>query len=894
MKKLLALVLAMVMTLGLATVGASAAAYTDAADIDYTEAVDVMSALKVLDGQNGAFNPNGVLTREQGAKIIAYMILGKSAADGLTTAKSSFADVAPERWSAGSIEYCVSTKIVGGAGKDANGNDVFNPEAELTGYAFAKMCLVALGYNPNYESFVGGDWAINVAKCAADAGLDKNLAGLVMSDGITRQQAAQMALNTEKATMVEYDNPINVKGSDGMEVVVGAKREKVQAASYNYKWTNTDSTTNEDGAYVQFVERYNQSPQVKMTADFDDFGSPANYWRQGNANIGKYAKTATVTYTAAVKGGVVYSDLGGSSIDFANMVRNGTAGTNRVNLWVDGNKEDLTAAPNAANVYDKDLAAVIKSGNTTDNLPGSGNGVKTEIFYNRADNTLDIIQTRTYLVKALAAYDATRKNITVSVANLAGATATGQTALGTLATISGTDFPVVEGAAKDTYFYITFAVDGTKASVKTVTPVAADRFVSGATISAISSSSMTADGQSYSKAKAFASGANTAWDTANFTLQSTKYDLILDPNGYVLTTAQTTASTEYKDKYIYVWNAGSLGLSAQAEIIKMDGSAATVTVSKTKTTAGTATAVTAAKTYARDDANLVLGKTTYGASDGYLFSKAFYTYSLNDDNTYTLTYVGGNPVAADISKNAPQQNAWTGAANSKTAFVVNGTPSNTSNLSAYLGIANFPGATVTNGVYVAVGNTVAAVYVEGTATNSSTDKFVYLFSGATKAQDSATSSPYLLFDAFIDGAKSADKISVVDGATAGLYKVSYNSKGRLVADNTTKVGNADGQLANSYAVAVNVYLTAGNGNITLVDYDGAAKGNGVYTLASDVEFYYVDNYNTGDSVTYTDTAAAASRTKGGAYMIAVMQKSTSDASISKVWIITNNNDGNVF
>ncbi|MBQ9720649.1 MAG: S-layer homology domain-containing protein, partial [Oscillospiraceae bacterium] len=69
MKKLLALVLAMVMTLGLATVG-TGAAYSDAADIDYTEAVDVMTAIEVFDGMDGAFQPDGTLTREQAAKII--------------------------------------------------------------------------------------------------------------------------------------------------------------------------------------------------------------------------------------------------------------------------------------------------------------------------------------------------------------------------------------------------------------------------------------------------------------------------------------------------------------------------------------------------------------------------------------------------------------------------------------------------------------------------------------------------------------------------------------------------------------------------------------------------------------------------------------------------------
>ena len=63
MKKLLALVLALVMTLGLATVGANAATtkYADADSIEYKEAVDVMSAIGVLEGDEGGFRPSDTL-----------------------------------------------------------------------------------------------------------------------------------------------------------------------------------------------------------------------------------------------------------------------------------------------------------------------------------------------------------------------------------------------------------------------------------------------------------------------------------------------------------------------------------------------------------------------------------------------------------------------------------------------------------------------------------------------------------------------------------------------------------------------------------------------------------------------------------------------------------------
>ena len=64
MKKFLSLVLALVMTMSLVTVGAGAKDFTDDDKINYEEAVAVMSEVKVLDGYtDGSFKPQGELTR---------------------------------------------------------------------------------------------------------------------------------------------------------------------------------------------------------------------------------------------------------------------------------------------------------------------------------------------------------------------------------------------------------------------------------------------------------------------------------------------------------------------------------------------------------------------------------------------------------------------------------------------------------------------------------------------------------------------------------------------------------------------------------------------------------------------------------------------------------------
>ena len=71
MKKLLALVLALVMSMSLVTI--SNAAFKDADKIDYKEAVDVMNAVGVFIGdEKGNFNAKENLTREQAAAEVGF------------------------------------------------------------------------------------------------------------------------------------------------------------------------------------------------------------------------------------------------------------------------------------------------------------------------------------------------------------------------------------------------------------------------------------------------------------------------------------------------------------------------------------------------------------------------------------------------------------------------------------------------------------------------------------------------------------------------------------------------------------------------------------------------------------------------------------------------------
>ena len=231
LKKVLSLSLALVMLLGMMVVGAGAATtFNDLKDKDevsenYAEAVDLLTALGVLEGnENDEFMPTGTLTREAAAKIVAYLALGVDAAEKLSVTSAPFKDVAANRWSAGYIAYCANVGIIDGDGKGS-----FYPTQTVTGYQFTKMLLGVLGYGVKDE-YVGTNWALNVAKDGVTVGLFSRLSN-VSNTAATREEAAQLAFNALKANMVTYSELFGTYSAYapgiGNQQLLGTKAAKV-------------------------------------------------------------------------------------------------------------------------------------------------------------------------------------------------------------------------------------------------------------------------------------------------------------------------------------------------------------------------------------------------------------------------------------------------------------------------------------------------------------------------------------------------------------------------------------------------------------------------------------------------------------------------------------------
>ena len=193
LKRLLSLVVVMALlcALPLTVSAAGADNYTDSGDITYTEAVDVLTGIGVLQGlTDGSYGPDHTMTRAEAAKIIAYLLLGDSA-ENLSAVTAPFDDVAADHWAAGYIAYCANAGIING-----NGAGSFLPDQEVTAYQFGKMLLTAVGYGVNGE-YTGSGWEIAVASDASALGIYDGLVGsLAGSQPMTRDEMALYAFNT--------------------------------------------------------------------------------------------------------------------------------------------------------------------------------------------------------------------------------------------------------------------------------------------------------------------------------------------------------------------------------------------------------------------------------------------------------------------------------------------------------------------------------------------------------------------------------------------------------------------------------------------------------------------------------------------------------------------------
>ena len=275
MKKLLAMVLALVMTLSLAV---SASAFKDDKDIsaDYAEAVAVLDGMGVFKGyEDGSFKPTGDITRAEVATIIYRIYTGdvaKSDKSGMYATYNKFSDMAGASWAAGYIGYCANAELVKGYP-----DGTFKPSGKITGYEVLAMILRAVGYDKNGE-FSGADWALNVAKYAEQLGILKNVAKTTnLGAPASRELVAELLFQAIQVPTVTYTAAF---GYQDVSLTADKKTDKYVKANSSLGYKNF---------------------KLVSGGDSDNWGRPVTVWAKDANDNGEYdAKKDTTVYATVV------------------------------------------------------------------------------------------------------------------------------------------------------------------------------------------------------------------------------------------------------------------------------------------------------------------------------------------------------------------------------------------------------------------------------------------------------------------------------------------------------------------------------------------------------------------------------------------------------------------
>ena len=522
MKKFLSLVLALVMTMSLVTVSAGAKDFTDNSKINYEEAVEVMSTLGVVGGYtDGSFNPQGTLTRGAAAKIICNLILGTTTADALTADAAPYKDVATTNVFAPYIAYCAKEGIISGY---ADGT--FRPANTLTGYAFMKMLLGALGLQADKEGYTGPNWSISVAKRALskDVALDNGLKGEFNgAKAATREEACLYALNMLKAGTFSYPNDNTV--------IVG----NVSVS------TSAKAVQDKNKPYYETVFK-----NLFAHSTSDAFGRPATRWDYKGVKIGTYAKTPDLTYVGSVKVNDIYADLNMSTKDTT------------ANLYVNGESFDT-----ATNGKDAATFTVSKANDTKlDKLGGTadkiGKGTLIEVYRNDDNNHVDVIAMSVYAGKITDVKDATSKKDAYVVVD-------------TDSTIADfNDEYETEAFAEDDVVAFTYA-DG---EIQTMYKMES---VSGELTKKVIEKSLTIGDTTYEYGKEYTFNGTSEAGLSN----KSSYDVYVDANGFALYIEETGANVSDYALLLNINGDATNWINGnRAKLVFADGSVKTVDTDK--------------------------------------------------------------------------------------------------------------------------------------------------------------------------------------------------------------------------------------------------------------------------------------------------------------------------
>ena len=700
LKKVLSLVLALAMALSLMTVAFAkeASDYVDYDEITNKEAVEVLTALNVIDGMgNDTFQPNGTLTRAQMAKMITIISLGNVDPSAFLGTVTDLKDI-NGHWGEAYIKYCYSQGIISG-----RGNGIFDPNANVTAVEAAKMLLTAIGYNADVQVYTGPSWKINTIRDAQTSGFFENLS--VTADKVlTRDEAAQMIYNAVDATLIQKTS--SVDRTDGSIIDSYAPYlDNRDLLSETFKVRTTEGVMTD---FEYDADKAEWDYTIDDAAD-TPVASPAEL-PTGVDYTDLFRMNVKVLWTLDRNGDeVVYGIYAEDSSVLATGVLGDLDLDNLANSKVKVGDNTYRTTGTSLTYYAFGAAA---SGGVVDNTDFSmsdgtvkiADSYSMKLIDNTGDGKADVVVYQPYTVGKVGYVG--QNNITTN--------ATGYTSL------KLEDIKVYSGIAKDDYVIITDEAN----SVTEQDELAKAEMVSGKVVKTSGTKAMIGD--TYYK----------VLSTVTATLGN-EYDGVV-VNGYLVGTEVTKTDISVSDYAVVVAaeaNKADLNSYRQARLLKSDGTTVIVDVDADYTATGT-NLIGKLVTFEIDDEVYTLTAAGVDTTEisanycGFEYAAATPAYKYNTVKGYST--IGGNVIAdeAVIFYKNSTKNTYSIMTGAELKKVTSGI---TTVDYAYGSVNSSTGMT-----------TVEMAYVTGTAASESDTAYAYLLADPVKVKDADKNDVYEL------------------------------------------------------------------------------------------------------------------------------------------------------
>ena len=596
LKRTLSLVLAALMLMGMMVVGAGAAGVDDFSDKDEIVNKDAVSMLTILGVINGKedgsyYAPKDNVTRAEMAKMIATILnQGADVNDLYANLETGLTDI-DNSWAKGYINYCYSLGIIAG-----RGNGTFDPTAPVTGNEAAKMLLVAIGYDPEVEGLTGASWAIKTTSLASTLGIFDDLTAPT-AENLNRDNAALLIYNALDVEMIQ-------KYEDGYAMIFEDHRTllsnkygvyKVEGIVTANEWaelnqTNSEATAKTGKTTLDHVKVYASTTSNTTVAEYVEEKEPVTFNVSTDVSmLGKavtmYIKKTTVLANSTVLGvtvddkvNVIEGTVANSSKVTDLLKGTGLSVTDDTEYYVNYGYESASKAAELISDFDWD----------TNTSKFNVNGVDVKLIDNNNDGDVEYVlyirETLSNVVRTSTKDETV--TINVPVVNGNGLLAKNNNTTTTTQVLDNADVVTsMDLAADDLILYVQYGGRTyiTEPTIVTGTMTRVDRDQADELYITVD------DGETYKMSYIREVESQVDADITRFYIENagksngakfdTKYDFILDSNGYIVAFRPAEdVVTNYGLVLESAWTQNALDYSGQVKILRADAVEQTYTI----------------------------------------------------------------------------------------------------------------------------------------------------------------------------------------------------------------------------------------------------------------------------------------------------------------------------